>query len=238
MVRSAQKSVLFNAEKCTAHEKNFTFSLGGLGNGSAAFYDAANKTFYGYSSLSDKWTTLAVSEELSYCYDPGYIGLVGTNSNRKYYAYNSLADHWVELTPEGAYIYQREGNRTALVVRSTHLYAFNPYGGTTGVKAVSDSPLNSGFLLKQNYPNPFNGPTTIDYELIRPSRVILKIYNALGQEVRTLVNENQTVGEWSIIWDGMNGSKQPVGPGIYIYQLQVGDAIQNRKMMLMRPGIY
>jgi flagellar hook assembly protein FlgD len=68
--------------------------------------------------------------------------------------------------------------------------------------------------------------------------VILSIYDVLGNKIRTLVNEKQTEGFWSINWDGSNSNHQPTDPGIYIYQLQVGDAIQTRKMMLIKSGIY
>ncbi|MCK5465087.1 MAG: hypothetical protein KAI95_18800, partial [Bacteroidales bacterium] len=93
--RSENQSFLFNAEKCTVHEQNFEFNQNGLGTRSAAFYDTSgSRILYGYSSLTDQWTTHTISDEPYYCYNPGYIGLisawVGMNGYGKFYAFNSL----------------------------------------------------------------------------------------------------------------------------------------------------
>ncbi|NIR67256.1 MAG: M28 family peptidase, partial [Aliifodinibius sp.] len=90
------------------------------------------------------------------------------------------------------------------------------------------------FSLEQNYPNPFNPTTTIRYNLAEATAVVLKIYNILGQEVLTLINEKQTAGEKSIVWNGRNRFGQKVSSGIYIYQLQAGEYLQSRKMVLLR----
>lgn len=90
------------------------------------------------------------------------------------------------------------------------------------------------FRLKQNYPNPFNPTTTIPYTLNKPVFTRLSIYNDLGQEVRTLVNENQGPGNYNVAWDGQDNNGEPVSSGIYIYQLQAGNASDSRKMMLVK----
>jgi hypothetical protein len=92
----------------------------------------------------------------------------------------------------------------------------------------------SAFQLLPNYPNPFNPTTTIRYNLPRTSKVVLKIYNLLSQEVQTLVNEKQTAGEKSVVWDGRNYFGQQVSSGIYIYQIQAGNYVHRRKMILIR----
>jgi hypothetical protein len=236
--RSENRSFLFNAERGTVHEKNFEFNQAGLGTGSAAFYDTTGgRILYGYSSLSDQWTTLAVSDEPYYCHDPGYIGLisawVGLAPYGKFYTYNSLADSWVELMPEGKSVSFQVGNKTAVLIRSGHIYAFDPYT-TTNINEVPIDVLPSGFTLMQNYPNPFKTTTTISYKLAEPSVVVLKIYNKLGQEVRMLVNEDQSAGEWSVAWDGKSSNGQPAGSGIYIYELQAGGKIESRRMVLLK----
>ena len=86
----------------------------------------------------------------------------------------------------------------------------------------------------QNYPNPFNPVTTIRYDLPKPELVTLKVYDLLGQEVRTLVNERQNAGENSVFWDGQNQLGNVVGSGIYIYQFKSGGYVQGRKMLLIR----
>lgn len=102
--------------------------------------------------------------------------------------------------------------------------------------SVGDNPIfvPERFLLQQNYPNPFNPSTTIEYELPQDSQVILKIYNVLGQEVRVLLDENQSAGLKTVRWDGRNDSGKTVGSGVYLYRIQAGDKIQSRKMLLLR----
>ena len=90
------------------------------------------------------------------------------------------------------------------------------------------------FILYQNYPNPFNPTTTIDFALSTGAEVSVKIFNLLGQEVRTLVNAAYSPGSYSVEWDGVNNSGQAVSSGVYMYKLSVDNFSQTRKMMLMR----
>jgi hypothetical protein len=98
----------------------------------------------------------------------------------------------------------------------------------------SDSEIPAAFSLAQNYPNPFNPVTTIEYTLSGHSNVLLKIYNLIGQEIITLVDETQNSGIHSVVWDGRDRSGQVVSSGIYIYRLQAGTDVQSRKMVFMR----
>ncbi len=94
------------------------------------------------------------------------------------------------------------------------------------------------FALSQNYPNPFNSSTLIRYTLSavrsRPSTVILRVYNILGQEVRRLVDEEQGPGYYSVHWDGRDSRDQEVCSGIYLYQLRAGGYKETRKMVYLR----
>ncbi|GEM_PF-1867716 len=90
------------------------------------------------------------------------------------------------------------------------------------------------FMLNQNYPNPFNPSTVISYQLAVSSEVSLKIYNLLGQEVRTLVKSRQSAGEYSVLWDGNDNKGLAVSSGIYIYRLTAGKSVQSKKMVLLR----
>jgi predicted GH43/DUF377 family glycosyl hydrolase len=94
--------------------------------------------------------------------------------------------------------------------------------------------LPKKFDLHQNYPNPFNPATTIRYTLPKSEFITLKVYDILGREVITLVNEKQTTGEKSLVWDGRDRSGKELSSGIYIYQIQAGDYIKSRKMVLIR----
>ncbi|UCE08214.1 MAG: fibronectin type III domain-containing protein, partial [bacterium] len=89
------------------------------------------------------------------------------------------------------------------------------------------------FVLWQNLPNPFNSETTIKYQLSKRTLVMLTIYNALGQEIRRLVNEEKEVGYHQIRWNGKDNLGHDVASGIYLYCLEVDDFIATQKMILM-----
>ena len=90
------------------------------------------------------------------------------------------------------------------------------------------------YEVKPNYPNPFNPSTTIAYQLPRSGEVALEIYNALGQKVRTLVNQHKEAGFHQAQWDGRNDRGLQVASGIYIYRFAAGDFRQVRKMILLK----
>jgi len=85
------------------------------------------------------------------------------------------------------------------------------------------------FKLEQNFPNPFNPTTTIQYQLPVNSKVTLKIYDILGSEVKTLVNEEQEAGYKEVKFDASNFAS-----GIYIYRLQAGKHVSIKKMMVIK----
>ena len=92
---------------------------------------------------------------------------------------------------------------------------------------VQNNPIK--FLLHQNYPNPFNPTTTILYSLSEPKIVTLKVYDALGREIITLINGLSGIGIHSVQFDGSKFSS-----GSYFYKLQAGDLVETRKMLLMK----
>jgi hypothetical protein len=93
------------------------------------------------------------------------------------------------------------------------------------------------FYLYQNYPNPFNTTTDIRYQIPESSSTThstLKVYNILGQEVRTLVNGEQESGQYIAIWDGHDENGVEVPSGVYFYQLRSGTSSYTRKMLLLK----
>ena len=92
----------------------------------------------------------------------------------------------------------------------------------------------SQYQLLQNYPNPFNPETKIRFELPKTSRVTLKIYNVLGQEVATLINTDMKAGYHLVKWNGRNQFGIPVASGIYFYKLETPEFSKIMKMMLIK----
>jgi len=90
------------------------------------------------------------------------------------------------------------------------------------------------FRLCQNFPNPFNPTTTIQYSLPQQSHVKLSIYNVLGDEIATLVNEEQHIGDYSFHWNSTDKNNKRLASGIYVYRLQAGGYIAQNKMILMK----
>ncbi len=87
----------------------------------------------------------------------------------------------------------------------------------------------NAYGLSQNYPNPFNPSTVISYSLAEAGMVSLKVFNILGQEVLTLVNTNQNVGQYQVKFDASQ-----LSTGLYIYRIQSGNFVDSKKMMLLK----
>jgi len=92
---------------------------------------------------------------------------------------------------------------------------------------------NIGYNMVQNYPNPFNPTTIIKYDIVKRGNVSLKIYDVLGNEVATLVNEEKQPGNYEVEFQS-TVSNQQLASGIYFYQLRAGEFVQTKKMILLR----
>ncbi len=111
----------------------------------------------------------------------------------------------------------------------------NPVYGITDVEDNHNAIIPQEYALYQNYPNPFNPTTTIKYSI--PSvissgarnLVTLKVYDVLGNEIATLVNEEKSAGEYQVNFDASK-----LASGIYFYQLKAGSFVQTKKMILLK----
>ncbi|MFQ6114665.1 MAG: FlgD immunoglobulin-like domain containing protein [bacterium] len=107
-------------------------------------------------------------------------------------------------------------------------------GAAKSVAVQDEAGLPASFTLFQNYPNPFNPETEIRFALPRASHVMLRIYNTLGQEIRTLVDSDYPPGLHSVSWDGKDASGKDVTSGVYLYRIQAGKFSKVMKMSLIR----
>ena len=107
------------------------------------------------------------------------------------------------------------------------------YSNSVGVDNRSET-FPQGFVLEQNFPNPFNPSTTLRYELPEDGLVNVTIYDMMGRQVSTLLSSHQTAGYKSVIWDATNDYGKPVSAGIYLYQIQAGEFVQTKKMVLLK----
>jgi len=88
--------------------------------------------------------------------------------------------------------------------------------------------------LEGNHPNPFNPSTTFSYTLSEPGQVSLRVYNTLGQLVKTIVDQEQVQGHHEAVWDGRNEIGSVVAGGIYLYRIVTADYTETRKMLMMK----
>jgi hypothetical protein len=103
------------------------------------------------------------------------------------------------------------------------------FGGAVGVEDRNNSTALNKFELEQNYPNPFNPSTNISYRINKAGNVSLKVYNVLGNEVATLVDEYKPAGSYTIKFNASN-----ISSGIYFYKLTAGNYSEIKKMTLLK----
>ncbi len=101
---------------------------------------------------------------------------------------------------------------------------------STGVEINSDNKIPTNFQLHQNYPNPFNPTTTIGFDIVEAGHVTLTVYNMIGQEMTTLVDEELGTGHHEAKWN----TDETVTTGVYFYKINTNGNVQIKKMMLLK----
>ncbi len=149
--------------------------------------------------------------------DPDIFDLVGAKGEDQYADLNNYTDS------------------TFAVITNSWLEVSFP-GDPTSVQEPSPdlTRLPEKFQLFQNYPNPFNPQTTIEYSLAGSGRVLIEIYNILGQKVTTLVDNYHERGFYKVQWQGKDNSGRNIASGVYIYKIKSGDFAQTKKLLLLR----
>ncbi|MDP7121923.1 MAG: T9SS type A sorting domain-containing protein, partial [Candidatus Marinimicrobia bacterium] len=111
-----------------------------------------------------------------------------------------------------------------------------PTPGTTNGSAAINEQINlpSTIALEQNYPNPFNPQTTLTYILPEETMVTLVVYDILGKQIKTIVNQPQNAGIHNARWNGTDISGTPVSGGVYLYRMEAGEFTHTLKMLLLK----
>jgi len=110
---------------------------------------------------------------------------------------------------------------------------FNRQNWVIGINQISTE-VPDRYILSQNYPNPFNPNTLITFSVPKSENVIVKVFDILGREIYTLVNERLTRGKYSVNWRSINYDGDYVASGVYFYRITAGDYIDTKKMILVR----
>lgn len=103
------------------------------------------------------------------------------------------------------------------------------WGPTTASIEAIKGKVPERFLISQNYPNPFNANTTIRFDIPKSTHVSVKIYNALGSEVETLVDKSLPPGQYKTTWNAAGFAS-----GVYVYRIQAGDFVETKKLILLK----
>ncbi len=110
------------------------------------------------------------------------------------------------------------------------------YQDTTNCDQISimDETFPFTYKLHSAYPNPFNPVTTLRYDLPEDALVNITIYDMMGRQVKTLINDQQTAGYRSLQWNAANDAGSPVSAGLYLYTIEAGEFRQAKKMILLK----
>jgi M6 family metalloprotease-like protein len=151
------------------------------------------------------------------------IGYVANGSRRLFTDYSANTS----IPSDNYDYYIKAVDSTALLSVSSNIVSVMALAPKISVGESNKIP--SVYNLEANYPNPFNPTTTIKYAVPKESLVSIKIYNSLGQKVADLLNENQIAGYYELEFDAST-----LPSGVYFYQMQAGNYVETKKMMLMK----
>ena len=99
---------------------------------------------------------------------------------------------------------------------------------------IDNRMMPTEYAIHQNYPNPFNPVTTLRYDIPENAMINITIYDMLGRQVKTLINQTQDAGYRSVIWNATNDYGNPVSAGVYLYKIQAEGFVQTKKMVLLK----
>ena len=221
---------LFDASTGQIYEKNFPIGSSNAIGGSLVFVrTGGNMELTAYSGITKNWTTYQTDQVINAMHVGDEIAVGASVAFAKYWAYSAYNDTYYELVPEGSFVNPASmaGGKTAIVIRTTKIYAFSP-GDVSPVREDVNTSVNS-YSLSQNYPNPFNPSTIIKWQIPEAGLVNLKIYDVLGCEIATLVNKEFTAGKHEFELNAAD-----LASGVYFYRLKAGSFIQTKKMLLIK----
>ena len=194
------------------------------GHGGKLYYFDLSLTLY---SVSGTVTDADTSEPIE-----GAVITIGTSYTN---TTNSSGFYNIEDVTAGTYTLTCE-----LTGYETYITEINVEGDETiDIELQNSSGIDNPFALQKNisvtnYPNPFKSETTISYNTLVNNIVSVEIYDIQGKKIKTLVNEYQSFGEHSVVWNGTNETGIPVGTGIYFYRLKTDNNIVLKKIILIK----
>ncbi len=186
----------------------------------------ANPNFQGLDGLTvdhlGNYYVSAWSDNTVYRYDPNFTSLVVASTGHNGVDHSGAADIF----------YDQVNNVLAIPNFTANTVDFIPFTQLSAYENEINIP--NEFQLHQNFPNPFNPNTTIFYDVSKESNIRVTVFDLLGREIVTLVDDAKPAGCRSVNWDGRNYVGNLVNAGIYIYQIEAEGFIQTKKMVLLK----
>jgi photosystem II stability/assembly factor-like uncharacterized protein len=194
------------------------------------------KRVYKSTNYGDSWDSVGYVTGANHTYSCRFsslqTGWVGGSSSQIFKTTNGGAT-WlfqnVNTTNLGtvlSFLFYNELTGWAVGGNGNLLYTSS--GGSTFINSNCTN-MHSDFILNQNYPNPFNNETVISFSLPRKSNVHISIFDIIGREIKTLVNEFKKAGSYLV---SFNGSE--LASGVYFYRIRAGDFVQTKRMILLK----
>jgi hypothetical protein len=205
-----------------------------VGREGSIFFFNRIEPFGIYRSLDYGESWLKISEAILNSislYDNKYI-VAGLSSGQGVMISSDLGNTWTTKTagiPNNAYIIWNQINSEGYLYASAGELGL--YKSNSIVVGVNEQSISSAstFELFQNFPNPFNSTTNIKYEIQQASRVVVKVYDLMGNEVATLLNRYQEAGSYDLIFQA-----EDLASGIYFYQLRAGEFVATKKLIMLK----
>jgi photosystem II stability/assembly factor-like uncharacterized protein len=212
----------FVAGNCIVANGNYIFI--GTRIDSFLYYSTDNGT--SWNARNDGMKQYAVNSIIV----NGSIMYAGTDSG--IYLSRNNGINWSNISSDLPYVCIK-----SLAINDLYLFVGTNDGGVWRrslqdiLTSVADSKSipPSSFMLEQNYPNPFNPTTTIEYSIPKQSHITIKVYDLLGREITTLVNEEKSPGSYEVKFNGSSFTS-----GVYLFRMQAGSFSQTKKFMLLK----
>ncbi len=212
------------------------------GTGPMAIINSPQSSGGKYLEMRDAWklyfNNVGISQAGEYLLVVAYQLAFGTPKNQ-YLVVNGDTAAYLEFTAPNITSWLKKGTKINLISGTNEIAIHGEwnwmnfdYMGIPGavILAVDQAEnIPNNFQLFQNYPNPFNPSTFIKYSIPKQAHVVLKVYDILGREIKTLVDREQKAGYYNIEFQAAN-----LASGVYFYKLQTDEFSQNKKMLLLK----
>lgn len=152
-----------------------------------------------------------------------------SKDDRKVFYSHDRGNNWIQINeglPAASYVYSFTSAH-GRIFAGTNNSGVLVFEDLTAISTKAEQ--SDDFRLEQNYPNPFNPVTNLEFGISKSGFVSLKVYDVLGKEIKTLVNEMKSAGNYKIEFDGSG-----LNSGVYIYRLEAGNYLSERKMLLLK----